>query len=679
MPNDSTVQPADANTTDAGLPDALSPDAATASTIELRSPMVGNACQVGADWTIDRPAFANRTAQSGLIEMGAGVGAASGMSLTVADIDQDGLADVYAHQVANNPIGDNPIPRDDFSDGGQRYTWLLRNLGNLRFDDVTQTSNFTQRRYELDGVTARRVGVVVWADVDNDGDIDAFSATRTNDGVSGEAQEILLNDGSGNFELADTPASPALHAPGESLFPFAATFLDANRDGRIDLFLGLHSQTETEDSQIDRLFLQGNDGHFENVSANVGLMTGTRSSDALLNAGGSHARSWATLACDLNNDGNQELLVSSYGRSPNLLWESALQSGTLMYWNRSVASGYAFDERMDWTVDNSARCYCSFNRDAEDCATVPEPVEGFNCDEGRLTENGYFRWRHDRHRQPAYLGGNSGTTVCADFDGDGRMDLLTNEIVHWDVGEVSDPSEILYNEGGDTISFRRPGNQQTGLVRPRTSSFWDDGDMNSAVLDFDNDGRPDILVGSGSYRGTRAHLFHQKQDGTFEYVPIETGIDMRSNIGIASADFDRDGDVDLMLGHSVARCTEPGPDGCYEASHLRLFENTVGAENNWIQIELEGGPTSNRMAIGARVEVRTAESDRIQVQQVGGGHGRSGLQQDRVLHFGLGASCEADVTVRWPDATLSRDHVVLKAGYRYRIRQGQDVIALSAP
>ena len=46
----------------------------------------------------------------------------------------------------------------------------------------------------------------------------------------------------------------------------------------------------------------------------------------------------------------------------------------------------------------------------------------------------------------------------ADLDNDGWMDLMTHEIVHWDVGSSSDPSEILHNLGDSEVRFERPGN-----------------------------------------------------------------------------------------------------------------------------------------------------------------------------------------------------------------------------
>lgn len=198
------------------------------------------------------------------------------------------------------------------------------------------------------------------------------------------------------------------------------------------------------------------------------------------------------------------------------------------------------------------------------------------------------------------------------------------------------------------------------------------GVITSGVLDFDNDARPDIYIGSTDYPGTRGVLYHQTSEGTFEKVSKEDGIDHKSSHGVGIADFDRDGDLDVVVGHSRGRCSSG--DHCYpkEDAHVRLFENQIGEGGNWFQLKLSGGEGSNRSAIGARVTVETERG--TQVQEVDGGHGHYGMQHDLSLHFGLGDACRAKVTVRWPDDSLSKQTFILKSGHRYRLEQGGEPV-----
>ena len=596
-------------------------------------------CASGVRWSAGTAAFIDASAAWGLPEL-----SPVGVRVSVGDIDADGWPDLV---VRANTGG------EDFSADGTRNTWLLRNQGDGTFADVTEASGFTTARA---GGTGRSAPVVVWGDVDNDGDLDAYAGLPDASDAIDETSEILLNDGSGSFTLG--PESSDLRVSrGET--PYGAAFVDYDRDGFLDLWVGEY--TLDGSATQDRLFRGDGTGAFEDVTEAAGLETEEWRTLTDLNEGRAHSVSWSAAACDLNADGWPELLSASYGRAPNHLWQN--DGGTFV--NRSVDSGYAFDHRTDWSDNESARCWCSLNPDDDDCDGIPEP-EYIAC----RTDADAFRWSHTYDREAFRLGGNSGASICRDIDNDGAIDILTSEIVHWDVGSSSDPSELLFNTGAADVTFERPGNEATGLTRSHDGVTWDDGDITGSVFDFDNDGWADVYIGSSDYPGTRGLLFHQASPRAFEAVLPEEGIDHTRSHGSAIADFDRDGDLDIVVGHSSQRCD----DDCRDTFEVRLFENQMAADSNWVQLDLRPADGSNGAAIGARVSVVT--DSLAQVQEVTGGFGQWGNQDDRVLHYGLGPDCLAEVTVRWPDAAGTEETFTVGSGYRWVLTQGGEAEAI---
>ncbi len=610
-------------------------DTVATDTVDSATAYADVVCAPGDPFVAGTPRFRDATADWGLDSV-------LGIRFNAVDIDGDGWVDL-AIRTGNSG--------DDWEAGVQN-AWLLRNTGQGGFEDITQASGIRARRDGGEG--GRPGGVWVWADVDNDGDLDVYTGLPDDGADEVERSELLLNDGTGSFTLA--PDGHGLSGGFDQ--PYGAAFTDVDRDGLVDLWTAHYADSRGSPLK-DRLFMNEGGLSFDDDTKNRGLGTEEWAVDDL-NAARAHSNAWAAAACDLTGDGAPELLAASYGRAPNHLWRN---DGGGDFTNDSIASGYAFDHRTDWSDNESARCYCQFTPEAEDCEGVPAP-EAIVCNSAA---DG-FRWNHLSDREPYRLGGNSGQTSCADVDNDGDIDLLTSEIVHWDVGSSSDPSELLLNDG--TGVFERPGNEVTGLTRTYDRIDWNDGDITNEIFDLDNDGWPDLYIGNSDYPGSRGQLWRQTAPARFEAVDPLEGIDQMRSHGSVAADFDRDGDLDLLVGHSTARCD----DDCYSPAHPRLFENLThdgDADSNWLQLHLQAdGVTANRAAIGARVRVTAGGV--TQTQEVSGGGGQWGDQTDLVLHFGLGEACVAEVEVRWPDAAGTTETFTVVGGQRYAVEMGGD-------
>jgi hypothetical protein len=477
----------------------------------------------------------------------------------------------------------------------------------------------------------------------------------------------MLNNGDGTYSLG--PEGSAARFRSEKSSPAGASFVDYDRDGNLDLWV-VHNELPGLIAMQDTLLKGDGTGNFVDVTLESGVGTLPWQEFEKLNEARAHSWGWGSAVCDLNNDGYPELLASSYGRAPNHLWRGIAGPDGPLYLNESIASGYASDHRTDWTTNLSAQCFCADQPAAEDCDQCPDPANSGVCTSLANAFGPNYRWNHANGREAFNLGGNSGTTVCADLNNDGHLDLMTHEIVHSDVGDNSDPSELLLNTGEAEIRFERPGPEATGITRDEGTPYWDRGDMTGAVFDFDNDGWQDVFIGSAEYAGTRGWLYRQVAPGQFEEIATDDFFLHYRAHGMTVADFDRDGDLDIIVGHSRFRCEGFEGTECMPSTQVKFFENIFGAQNNWLQVRLEGANGVNASAIGARVQVTAGGV--TQTQEVEGGHGRFGLQRDTTLHFGLGTNCEAEVKVIWPDSARTSQSFSAQANLRYSLRAGDE-------
>ncbi len=616
-------------------------------------------CRAASIWS-DQKAFSDITPLAFSVD----VTQVTGTSISAADINGDSFPDLSIRSSSGQG------KREDWTPG-KRAIWLLKNVTGskgMQFSDVTKASGLTTTR---DGADGREMQIVVFGDADNDGDVDVFCgdsmlSDQTKDQFKQDSSELMLNDGKGHFSLPPT-ASFATKDLRRSLG--SASFVDYDRDGKLDLWLGYMTWGAGSTPIPDQL-VQGNGaGDFLATTVAEGLATTTYTQSHVEEGSAPH-HTWCTAACDVDNDGEPDLLTTSYGRDFNTFWHGGFKGdGNARFVQQMHESHLDRDDNDDWTTNVNAQCYCHDNPTADECGKCGPPE--VDCVQLKAAFGGTYRWNHPTDRKPYRLGGNTGLLTCADIDNDGDLDLVEGTIVHPDVGPSSDPTRIIRNDGGKDIpQFTHLHGEVSGLQRTWANGQADDvGDMAGAVFDFDNDGRQDVLIASSDYPGTHALLFHQKADGTFEEVPIDLGIDFKHSHGATVADFDRDGDLDVVLGHSTMRCNL-SPSECFKTEEVHVFRNDM-APGNYVQIQLEGTGGSNRSAIGAHVWVKAGGV--TQMAEVSGGYGLFGQQNELVLHFGLGSACAIDeVKVRWPDGSLTtQTWNNVRANYLVKLTQGE--------
>ncbi|MEO7092662.1 MAG: CRTAC1 family protein, partial [Polyangiales bacterium] len=242
-------------------------------------------------------------------------------------------------------------------------------------------------------------------------------------------------------------------------------------------------------------------------------------------------------------------------------------------------------------------------------------------------------------------------------------------------------SELIINEGATAdapIHFKRPDRKEMGLDVPHPSSDWNEGGIMAASGDLDLDGREDIILAASDYPGNFSEVYVQKEDGTFADVAEAIGLHHGCTNGVAVADFDRDGDLDVIVGSSTARdCIKLWPRG----NEVHFYENALNdgpSKRAFLQVQLagKGAGKSNATGIGARVKV--AVGGRVITKELTGGYGHFGMQHDTVLTFGLGASCAPqEIEVRWPDAVATKvRYTGVGGGQRVLVTEDGTVTAL---
>jgi hypothetical protein len=543
--------------------------------------------------------------------------APAGGALFAADLDGDGFDDFISVAGA----GDRPMKqvsflylnRPDPKDSSRRI--FVESLG----DSGLQTTR--------DGMGNRGFGSASLGDLDDDGDVDAVlcpSWLGADGKVPKDPCDAFLNDGHAHFTLA-----PPSDLDAKSYVTPGGALLDYDLDGVLDFWPSSLARWPYGGipSQYPTLYRGGGDGRFQNVSAAVGLPTklGKLADDTQIRP------FFGVTACDLDGDGDDDMVLATYGREEN--WVFRNDGGRFVEVGREL--GLAHDDNEDYSDDQSYRCYCKANPGAADCMPAP-PAPSVPCNE---FGNPYFRGWGPQSETSAMLGGNNFSFACNDIDDDGDMDLMSATITHGDVGGSSDPSELILNPG-DGTKFQRPGNVATGLDRPENGIYWNHGDDMAVFVDIDRDGRKDIfLTTTGAYPNSRSWLWRQKDDQRFEEVGVVAGLDKSVNYhGPIFLDVDGDGDLDLIAGDTATGA-------------LHAFRNRIGQDQNGLRIQLvgKGAGGANRNGIGAKVTVKAGGRAFVQELQSSFGHG--GVEQGLALTFGLGSACDIEsIEVRWPNA-----------------------------
>ncbi|HUG13352.1 MAG TPA: CRTAC1 family protein [Opitutaceae bacterium] len=498
----------------------------------------------------------------------------------------------------------------------------------LRFTDVTEQAGLAFAPWRDNSESPTTLGsAVAVLDFDNDGHPDLFFVSGTawpweealGKRVSRGSLALFRNDGTGRF--TDVTAVAGLNVELQGMSTAAGDF---DNDGLVDLYVTCVG--------TNHLFRNRGNGRFEDVTEQAGV--------------GGEENTWSTGAAwiDIDGDARLDLVVAHYAR-----------------WPEEVGLSQAF------LIADVGRSYGAHTGFVSVFPTVYR-----NLGDGRFEAVPDSAGIRDIDPATGLPVAFPLAVVPVDADGDARLDLLFS----YHTGE----SALFVNDGRGRFEKtaashgRRQEGASAGLASASAGSFAAEGGVDErsrvlqslagigaptndaapaefaakfgvAVADLDLGGHWEVVAGDG--RGERAVnkfdtgrefaaparvLWH---DGTsWQPAPADDNIALSQPLvarGVAVADFDGDGDPDIVVTQSG------GPP--------RLLRNDQRLGQPWLRVQLKPAPGRGD-ASGARVELHTPR--RVMTQTVAPAMGLF-AQSESTLTFGLGDDTRVRrIVVQWP-------------------------------
>lgn len=279
--------------------------------------------------------------------------------------------------------------------------------------------------------------------------------------------------------------------------------------------------------------------------------------------------------------------------------------------------------------------------------------------------------------QQAGLGDNLTRTFPTwfwDYDNDGWLDILVcgynyDKSLAWYA--AAEALHRPFDNSGNIFLFRNKGDgtfedvsQKTGLNKIAFA-------MGSNFGDIDNDGYPDIYLGTGNpmYESLLPNKMFKNIDGK-KFIDVTTSArvgNLQKGHGVSFTDLDNDGDEDIYIEMGGAY---PG-DGYQNSLYINPGQNN----NRWINLSLEG-TVSNRVAIGAKIKVTFRESGIVRSVYRDVNSGGSFGSNPLVQHIGIGqATIIESIEIKWPGSHSVQLFNNIQPGEYLKIKEGSNAIS----
>lgn len=518
----------------------------------------------------------------------------NGAGVAIGDINNDGLQDVY--------FTGNEVPNK-----------LYLNQGGMKFKDITATAG-------VDGGKGWDNGVTM-VDVNNDGLMDIYvckGGWRDND----SERRNLLYVNQGDLTFKEEAAQYGLDDDGYSQ---QAVFFDMDNDNDLDcyissrpdsFYLGLSQMVKGKrnppENCRNKLYRNDN-GHFVEVGKQMGI-------------GQTYGYALSVLNADLNKDGYEDVFVSNdyadndylFVNQKNGKFKDEIKKATNHVSLFSMGADIA-DINNDGFEDIMVTEMLPENYKRSKVSMPRMDVQGFHA----IVDSGFQKqYMHNvLHLNQgnlffsdiSQLCGVSKTewswsTLLSDFDNDGSRDVFVANGYRRDLFD------------GDILQ------KQDAYVQANMNKY-------SSSAEMFEKGFKDYIEIYDPIK-VRNYLFKNNGNLSFQNVSQAWGFeDSTFSNGAAIADFDNDGDMDLIINNLDQEAL--------------LYENTTDGRNHYIELKLDG-PEKNRDGIGAKISLYyDGKMQQYFEQKTVRGYLSS---NDPRVHFGLGPIAKIDsIVVQWLD------------------------------
>jgi enediyne biosynthesis protein E4 len=500
-----------------------------------------------------------------------------------------------------------------------------------------------------------------WIDYDQDGLLDLYlvngAATRLYTPPRPLRSALYRNNGDGTF----TDVTEKAGVGAEGLFGMGVAVGDYDNDGLPDLYVLGYGRSI--------LYHNNGDGTFADVTARAGVPNQGK---------------WGSSAAwfDYDNDGRLDLVVANYvDWSPdNNLWCGEHAPGRRGYCQPDVYHGQTpslFHNNGDGTFTDVSRSSGVGAKPGNGLGVVTFDYDNDGWQDIFIANDGMVNFLFHNNRDGTFT--EVGNLAAVAVSADGRPEA----------GMGTDAADTLGNGWLDLIVTHLDF-EQARLYRNLGAGFFEDATSAAKLayatfhlsgfgvrfMDYDNDGARDLVMANGHildniqlYHAETRYaepklMFRNTGSGVFENVSDKLGGDFRRprvSRGAAVADFDNDGDLDILVSNN--------------GQAPQLLRNDGGNANHWLEILLIG-VRSNRDGVGARVKV--VAGDLVLYDQRKGGMSYQSAHDPR-LHFGLSSRAFVDsIEIQWPSGGTTKVEKI-RSDQIVTIKEGEGVIERPFP